>query len=62
MSELIADPQDNGLDFELQRLLFKVRRVLFRKDISPTHSHELFAKPAKERYFYLPPVVWWLWV
>ena len=23
---------------------------------------ELFAKPAKERYFCLPPVVWWLWV
>jgi hypothetical protein len=23
---------------------------------------ELFAKPAKERYFCLSPVVWWLWV
>ena len=26
------------------------------------YTGELFAKPAKERYFCLPPVVWWLWV
>jgi hypothetical protein len=61
----LGDSNSMCLNIVIQLLTRGKVRVDFRdtsERLELINQQELFAKPAKERYFCLSPVVWWLWV